>query len=370
MTGTTGSAFAAGGIGAIYTGAINNKSTNFGNGSGQWINFSVPFAGATGTSCYGSDVLSSSKGGGGVGNVALVGTWTNNVSDNILGFYYKGSLRRLKHDSPGSSGFQSFQAVTGSDASANYTYLHSLDGRYAVGNFTTSPGFYVNLFLNSGPGSGSYVYIPRTNTQKPAIYQDQYTFHTLFGIWHNRNKSYTVSGGGSNEALLSIYSSAHEASPGAGQGLPPDAAFGRGMLADVDPLTGAISNQKYYNFQNDPSDLVLTHFQGIYYAGKGVYEVPFDAITSGGDLSVGIAYIKRLDDGSFSDNALWQVFPAPAIGVLTSNDSVAAAGSVGELSDPLLSSFASFSETKSYLTRSPISTIARLLLLCSRLYRS
>ncbi len=104
MTGATGSAFAAGGVGAVYVGAIDGKSTIAGSGSGQWINCNVPFDGATGTSCYGADILSPGKGPGGIGNVALVGTWTNS-SDNLLGFYYKGSLNQLKNASAAPSQF-------------------------------------------------------------------------------------------------------------------------------------------------------------------------------------------------------------------------------------------------------------------------
>jgi hypothetical protein len=111
ITGTTGSPFAAGGIGTVYVGAIDGKSTSAGSGSGQWINFNVPFTGATGTSCYGADILSPGKGPGGIGNVALVGTWTNSVG-TILGFSYEGSLNQLKEASAAPSRFKSFQAVT------------------------------------------------------------------------------------------------------------------------------------------------------------------------------------------------------------------------------------------------------------------
>ena len=58
MTGTTGSALSSGGTGAVYLGRINGQSTSSGSGSGQWINFNVPFAGADGTSVYGPDILS------------------------------------------------------------------------------------------------------------------------------------------------------------------------------------------------------------------------------------------------------------------------------------------------------------------------
>ena len=349
ITGTTGSPFKAGGVGAVYVGAIDGKSTSAGSGSGQWINFNVPFGGATGTSCYGADILSPGKGAGGIGNVALVGTWTNS-SNSILGFYYEGSLNQLKDASAAPNQFKSFQAVTGNGEAAKYTYLHSIDGGYAVGNFSTVAG-YIGLFLNSGPGSGSYVYNPKTNTQIKAVYKDQYTYHTLFGIWLNKDNTYTVSGGGTKTDLALGYAQASQklSSP-IQQALPQDAAFGRGMLADMDPLTGIAKNEKYYNYQNDPNNQIFTHFQGIYYAGNGVYEVPFDALTSTGKLNVGIAYIKRQDNGTFSDKALWQTFPATTAGSLVSNDSVAGPGSVGVLTNRSLTTFASISDTQAYLS--------------------
>ena len=347
ITGTTGSAFGAGGVGAVYVGAIDGKSTSGGSGSGQWINFSVPITGATGTSAYGVDILSKGRGPGGIGNIALVGTWTNS-NGNILGFYYEGKLNQLQDASP--DRFKSFQALTNTGTAANYTYLHSVDGGYAVGNFSTEAG-YVGYFLNSGPESGSYVYDPKNNKQIDAVYtNEQYSYHTLFGIWLNKDNSYTVSGGGSNAALLTDYGRTLEALPNLGQGLPQDAVFGRGMLADIDPLTGIVKNEKYYNYQNDPSNQIFTHFQGIYYAGNGVYEVPFDALTSSGEFSIGIAYIKRQEDGTFSNNALWQTFQSPAVGGLVSNDSVAGAGSVGALTNPALTTFASISDTQAYLS--------------------
>ncbi len=350
ITGTTGSPFAAGGIGAVYVGAIDGKSTSAGSGSGQWINFNVPFTGATGTSCYGADILSPGKGPGGIGNVALVGTWTNSVG-TILGFSYEGSLNQLKEASAAPSRFKSFQAVTGNNTPAKYTYLHSIDGGYAVGNFSTVAG-YIGLFLNSGPGSGSYIYNPKTNSQINAVYKDQYTYHTLFGIWLNKDNTYTVSGGGTTSDLALGYSQASQKLPSLTQkALPQDAAFGRGMIADIDPLTGIVKNEKYYNYQNDPSNQIFTHFQGIYYAGNGVYEVPFDALTSSGTLDVGIAYIKRQENGKFSDQALWQTFPAATTaGLLISSNSVAGAGTVGAIVNGSLTTFASISETQSYLS--------------------
>ena len=354
ITGTTGSAIGAGGVGAVYVGAIDGKSTSSGSGSGQWINFNVPFADATGTSVYGPDILSPGKGPGGIGNVALVGTWTNSNPDNIFGFYYEGSIDHLNIAPTDTTGFKSFQATTtaGNNKLANYTYLHSIDGGYAVGNFSTRAGF-INYSLNSGLDSGSYVYDPIANSQIDAVYTDGYSYHSLFGIWQNNNKSYTVSGGASNAGLQDNYLRAVIEFPSLGQGLSQDAVLGKGMIADIDPLTGNVTNEKFYNFQNDPGSDVLTHFQGIYYAGNGVYQAPFDAITSSsGKLNVGIAYIKRQEDGTFSDNALWQTFranPSDPQGFLLSNDSVAGSASVGAFSNDSFTSFASISETRPYL---------------------
>ena len=353
ITGTTGSAIGAGGVGAVYVGAIDGKSTSSGSGSGQWINFNVPFADATGTSVYGPDILSPGKGPGGIGNVALVGTWTNSNANNIFGFYYEGSLDNLNIAPTDTTGFKSFQATTTAVPNnlANYTYLHSIDGGYAVGNFSTKPGF-INYSLNSGPGSGSYVYDPNRNLQINAFYADEYSYHSLFGIWQNNNNTYTVSGGASNAGFQSSYLGKVNKFASLGQSLPQDAVLGRGMIADIDPLTGNVTNEKFYNFMNNPNSDGLTHFQGIYYAGDGVYQAPFDAITSSGKLNVGIAYIKRQEDGTFSDKALWQTFqanPSDSQGVLLSNDSVAGSASVGAFSNGSFTSFASISENKSYL---------------------
>ena len=221
ITGTTGSPIFAGGVGAVYVGAIDGKSTSSGSGSGQWINFNVPFADATGTSVYGPDILSPGNGPGGVRNVALVGTWTNSNPNNIFGFYYEGSLDHLNTSPTDTTGFKSFQATTtaGNNALANYTYLHSIDGGYAVGNFSTKAGF-INYTLNSGPGSGSYIYDPNKNLQINTVYADGYTYHSLFGIWQNNNKTYTVSGGGSNAGLQNNYIGDVNKFPNLGQGLP------------------------------------------------------------------------------------------------------------------------------------------------------
>jgi len=357
ITGTTGSALSSGGTGAVYVGAIDGKSTRMGSGSGEWINFNVPFAGADGTSTYGPDILSQGKGPGGIGDVALVGTWTKSGSDNIFGFYYEGELDKLTIAPTSSKGYKSFQATTNlvnpqtlDNLLARDTYLHSVDGGYAVGNYSTLPGF-VNYGVNSGFDSGSYVYDPRRNSQINAKYgSDGYDYHSLFGIWKNNDKTYTVSGGASNETLKNIFIGYADQNKNLGKGLQQDAVFGKGMIADIDPVTGIVTHQQVYNYNNDPGSDTLTHFEGIYYAGCGVYEAPFTAVTSSGG-TVGIAYMKRQDNGKFSGNSLWQTFPTSPDGVLASNDSVAGPASVGAFlpGNGSFSTYASLSETQTYL---------------------
>ncbi len=357
ITGTTGSALSSGGTGAVYVGSINGQSTSSGSGSGQWINFNAPFAGADGTSVYGPDILSRGNGPGGIGKVALVGTWTKSGSDNIFGFYYEGKLNNLTIAPTRSKGFKSFQATTNlidpktkDNLLARDTYLHSVDGGYAVGNYSTIPGF-ANYAINSGFDSGSYVYDPERNSQINAKYgNDGYDYHSLFGIWKNDNKTYTVSGGASDETLKNILIGYLDKNKSLGQGLPQDAVFGKGMIADIDPVTGIVTHQQAYNYNNDPGSDTLTHYEGIYYAGNGVYEAPFTAVTSSGG-TVGIAYMKRQDNGTFSRNALWQTFPTSPDGVLASNDSVAGPASVGAFlpGNGSFSTYASLSETQTYL---------------------
>lgn len=350
ITGTSGSAITAGGIGAVYVGAIDGLSTTAGSGSGDWINFSVPFDRAIETSCYGSDILSAGSGPGNIGKVALVGTWIN-ANNKLLGWTYQGKLSSLADASTaGTAGsFLPFQAKTAAGRRANYTYLHSIDGGYVVGNYTTFGGP-IGLGLNSGPGAGSFVYDPVTRSQKNAVYTNKrYVYHSLFGIWSNKDCTYTVSGGGSTQGMAASLGRLERGHADLATGLPADAAFGRGMFADLDPITGQMRGERYYNYDNKRNSDTLTHFQGIYYAGEGIYQAPFDAVLNSGETHIGIAYVKRLPDGRFSRDALWQVFPDPASGSLLSNNSVAASGSLGAFNNGTTTSFASLSDTKPYL---------------------
>ena len=318
LAGTTGSAISAPGYGALYVGAIDGSSTSDGSGSGTWYNFSVPYSWSPQeTSAYGPDILGPGSGPGGIGEVAVAGTWINS-SGVLLGWYYSGDISGLDSDTAGMTamGFQSFQATTKFGSPADYTYLHSADGGYVVGNYTTSGGP-IALSINSGLNSGSYIYNPLANLQIDIQYSDSSQYHSAFGIWANEDNTYTISGGAALDQnspfrFLYDFDSVTDSVKEIAAKLP-DAALGRGMLADVDPITGAASNIQYYNYGNR-SD-VLTHFQGIYYMGSGVYQAPFVAIDLNGQAHTGNAYMHRLSDGRFAEEALWQTFESSQQGV-------------------------------------------------------
>mgnify|MGYP006277185169 CR=1 FL=1 len=316
LAGTTGDGLAPPGYGALYIGAIDGATGSTGSGSGTWYNFSVPSTwNPQQTSCYGPDILTSGSGPDGIGDVALAGTWINSSGTN-LGFYYKGSLSALNGDTSGavSTGFQSFQATTKNGSLAKYTYLHSVDGGLVAGNYSTSGGP-IGLTLNSGPGAGSYIYNPTSKAQINLKYVDNAKYHSTFGIWANDDNTYTISGGASYNQRSSRNSSMESAIATVAKALP-DAALGRGMLADVDPITGIAKNVHYYNYNNASSRYtsVITHFQGIYYMGSDVYQAPFFAIDTSGSIYGGNAYIHRLSNGQFSENALWQTFEPMSTG--------------------------------------------------------
>ena len=337
LTGTTGNAFAAPGYGALYIGPIDGSVGSTGSGRGTWYNFSVPSTWSPQeTSTYGPDILTSGSGPGGIGDVALAGTWINSMGD-VLGWYYKGSITTLKNNTLGSitSGFQSFQARTSKGSLAKTTFLHSVDGGYVVGNYTTTDGP-IALYVNSGPESGSFVYNPISKKQINLSYVDNAKHHTVYGIWKNGNNSYTISGGAShpqiaNQSIGAKDINTKKAIATVAKDLP-DAALGRGMLADIDPLTGKTLNLHYYSHNNTTNTNVVTHFQGIYSIDGNVYQAPFVAVNDKGEIHSGNAYIRRLPNGQFSENALWQTFEPTSAGKSLIATSVAGEVDTGRFS--------------------------------------
>ena len=256
---------------------------------------------------------------------------------SVLGWYYKGSIKALKDNTLGSmtSGFQSFQARTSKGSLAKTTFLHSVDGGFVVGNYTTTDGP-IALYVNSGPESGSFVYNPISKKQINLSYADNSKHHTVYGIWKNDNNSYTISGGASHPRVVPTFTNlrninATKAIATVAKELP-DAALGRGMLADVDPVTGKTRNLHYYTYNNSNNTNIVTHFQGIYSEGDNVYQVPFVAVDDKGEIHAGNAYIHRLGNGQFSENALWQTYEPTSVGRDLISTSVAGDADTGRFS--------------------------------------
>lgn len=227
-----------------------------------------------------------------------------------MGFVYSGPLAS-PHDP---KNFTSFEAKTPEGGSVYNTFLHSWSGRLVAGNYTLTDSA-AAIALNTGLDSGAFVYDTVTGQQTNLIYGDGAASHTAYGIWHNGRNRYT-NAGGSSVANPDIHKLGQVGE-----------ALGAATLIDYDRVTGQVRHQRNYQYNNGTNSGVVTHFEGINYAGRGIYQMPFLAVTNDGVVA-GNAYVKRLRSGQFSSTALWQPFSSTA-GSVTSNDSTAGLGATG-----------------------------------------
>lgn len=304
ITGTSGT------NGVVYNGPIDHAMTTSGSGSGSWTVMNVPSGfNASSTSIYGVANL-------GNNNVNLVGSYVSSVADADgqfprIGFYYTGAIT----SSPNAANFQSYRARDPiSGRPANFTYIHSVDGGLAVGNYD---------FLGDGnPAGKPFIYDPITGSQTAIRYSTTGKTHSAYGIWFNGGNSYTIAGG---EGLA---------------GTPEDDGrygepLGMGALIDYDRTTGAFTNYRTYAFTANKAlpkamrkEAKVTHFEGIYSAGDGTYKLP--ATVTGQDSGktvAAFATVKRKANGSFG-KARWSVLDIPGTSLAT-NDSLFGDANVG-----------------------------------------
>jgi len=296
IVGTYGQ-LANGALGVVYQGAINGTNTTQGSGPGTWTTMVVPKSfRSLGTSIYGVHKKSGGK-------FDLVGTYvsatqTTNVAgttiNNTLGFYYTGEITSTPKDKD----FKSFQArdpITG--RLANETYLHSTSGGLIAGNYD---------FFGEGRATGTaFVVDMKTGKQTNLKYNDSSLSHSVYGIWSNTNRNYTVAGGES-----SVFGSL-KAGNNAGPPFSSPRAIGVATLADYDSITGKVTNTRTYRYPGQGGATYETHFEGIWSDGKGLYKLPFWAFGPN-DLSVsGLAIVKRQKNGGFSAEASWITFDNP-----------------------------------------------------------
>jgi hypothetical protein len=327
ITGTSGN-ITSEGQGSVYVGRINGASTSQGSGSGTWVLMDVPESwDAPSSSIYGPGAIKAGKGPGGIRSIQLAGTYSQPINLDgeeayvTRGFIYDGPLTSTPND----QNFTAFNAKRPDGGPTTDTFLHSWSGRLVAGNYTLNNSF-LALTLNTGLDSSAFVYDTVTGEQHNLTYQDNSTSHTAFGIWKNgrqdwsnNKKTYTIAGGRSmiDPAVKKLGSMGE--------------ALGAATLVDYDPITGKTSNQRSYQYNNDKDNTYVTHFEGIFYAGKGVYQMPFTAASSQGEFA-GTAYVKRRNNGRFSREALWSTFDAGSEGTIVSNDSSAGRGNTGLIS--------------------------------------
>ena len=345
LTGTSGN-LSSKGQGTVYVGEINGQSTSQGSGSGSWTLVNVPASWkASETSIYGPGAIVPGKGSGGIESIQLAGTYTQPVTVNgkssykTIGYTYSGPLT----STPRASNFKSFAAKTPAGKPVYDTFLHSWSGKLVAGNYTESNSILART-LNTSVDSNAFVYDPVTNTQTTLTFSIPSKSHTAFGIWYNgpspssnNKETYTIAGGSSlvNPAVKVLGNLGQQ--------------IGVATLADYDPITRKTVNQRNYQYLNDNKNIYVTHFEGIYYAGDNIYQMPFSASSSKGGF-IGNAYVKRLSNGQFSKDAVWQTFDAGSQGSLLSNDSTAGLGSTGMLksSTGLIAPFAALMDSDVY----------------------
>lgn len=282
--------------GVVYDGPVDNGFTSMGSGTGTWYVMNVPSSinSAVSTSIYGPDSL-------GDGNYNLVGTYTSSNDDNTYSFMYTGPLT----STPDASGFVSVQAKYPNGQGAQYTILHSVSGGLAAGNYGSPNSLLGNAFIFDPQNS--------ENPQTDLIFPDKEKSYSVYGIWYNGGSSYTVAGGVSG-GLIDKKS-----------GEPVTLAY----LMDFDRSTGLTSN--FQTFQYKPvgaakryfkNDAIITHFEGIWSDGKGLYRLPATVTSITGGLSMAVtAEVIRKPSGGFAKSAKWKQISLPG-SIFSTNDSI------------------------------------------------
>lgn len=294
--------------GVVYSGPVNHGFTSLGSGTGAWYVMNVPSSinSAASTSIYGPDSL-------GNGNYNLVGTYTSSTNSNTYSFIYTGPLT----STPQASSFITVQAKYPNGQPAQFTILHSVSGGLAAGNYGSPNSLLGNAFIYDPQNLSR----PQTDLQFPSREKS----YSVYGIWHNGGNSYTVAGGVSG-GLIDKKS-----------GEPVTLSY----LMDYDRSTGLTSN--FQAFQYKPvgaakryfnNDAVITHFEGIWSDGKGLYKLPATATSFTGGLSIAVtAQVVRRPNGNFSTSASWKQIILPG-STFATNDSIFGDTSLGVVEYP------------------------------------
>lgn len=212
--------------GLIYKGGLCSRRSRAVAPEGTWHVLNYPSAlgrTVTGTSLYGPNNGTTRN------TIQAVGNYTTQETGQIpLGCLYQGPL-----DGSGTW----ITLIPSSSEPVINTIVHSTMGNLAVGNYDT--------MLITGK---AFIYDIDTQEFSDLTYEDAVSM-TVYGIWHNSGRSYTICGGYTSLSDRRTY----------------------GYVADWNRKTKTLTNFKTYAYDNEPERIRFTHFDGITGACSGYH---------------------------------------------------------------------------------------------------
>ena len=219
------------------------------------------------------------------GCVQVVGAYATTESAGArFGFLYQGP----ESGSPESSYWITLvpDFLPQESPSVLHTYAHSTMGGLVVGNYDTSII------------AGAFVYDIKAKSYFPIIIDKNALFTTAYGIWYNDRSSYTIVGG---------YS------------MLKDSQMSVGYIANWDNATHSIVNYATYTYNNQSTNDILTHFEGITTDGNGGYNLAAEWAATNTTESFGaFVNIPRTQNGGFG-TASWTNISYPGSAVTGAN---------------------------------------------------
>lgn len=171
-------------------------------------------------------------------NIQVVGNYTTKeTGKSTIGCLYEGPL-------DGSGKWTTI--IPNLNEPVLNTIAHSTMGGLVVGNYNTQ----VDL-------GKAFIYDIKQKKYYEIIKQNAKNI-TGYGIWQNDHDFYTICGGYSDLNAIS--------------------GLGSGYLVDWDNKNKKLSNWRSFNYNNDPINSIVTHFDGITSDGHGGYNLTGDWI--------------------------------------------------------------------------------------------
>ncbi len=244
-------------VGLLYQGPLN--------GSGTWYEFSHPTAAGvtvTNTALYGPN------NGNQAGFVQIVGSYTTHENGSgALGLIYQGLIANRTDAANWTTLTPPVSMYAAGDTVLN-TIAHSTMGNYIVGNYDTTFKAGRAFICNTYGAAVSWLEI----THPGALSL------TAYGIWWNGGTSYTIAGGYSDVNANGI---------------------DQGYLVNWDSNSKQFSQWQSYNYHDQATTALISHFEGVTSDGNNGFYLPVD--WSSADLTgtgAATAHIPRNIDGT------------------------------------------------------------------------